>query len=470
MASPSCHAERCSGKEDSNSDGVVRAILSDWDDSCPLEALNSDCLLAILRAISSLDDLSAFIRSSPAALRCFASAKALILRDVMANELGPAIRDALIMSLTDDIDLFAAGSFNETFDIAINGYKEILAAYDEAPWVPIIDEETAIDTARLTRMVLYFVDIYIRLRTQHFGEILDGPGGAAWRASRTERGRIAQALLRFEIIVNLHHPSCFLPPSADRFFTVALELFSSWELEQISEMGHFILALMLALQYRGETIPPVVYERPRRNGYSAQQDMSLPEVYAWLVDAQRTSGSEFMDRLMRDPVLSGGKLTAFIHIPCLMSSHRWLWNRPGDPPAALLELLEEEPHSERGANNNGNGNHHHHDDANLSLAAAPAAGSLPFDGESLTDPPWAWVHAWRGRSVRRWGTDLVPERPPDGDWDRYNRVEGLVESWRWLGMVFWDRDRVEALLKTKVLEGCRPGWLADYLDSVTNVH
>ncbi|KAL2167141.1 hypothetical protein VTG60DRAFT_1660 [Thermothelomyces hinnuleus] len=460
MASPSCLTERPSGN-DGGAVGAARAP-PPAGGPCPLEALNSDCLMAILRAISSLDDLSAMIRSSPAALRCFVSAKALILRDVMANELGPAIRDALIMSLTDDIDLFAADTFDRTFDIAISGYRESLAA-DTAPWVPALDADTAVDMARLTRIVLYFVDIYIHLRTQHFGQALDPPGGAAWKVSQTERGRIAQALLRFEIIASLHHPSFTQPPDADRFFTIALELFAGWEVEQISEMAHFILALIRGLQLCGEKRPRID-RNPRRNDYSAQEGLSLPAVYAWLVDGQRRSGGELMGRLMRDSQLSSGKLTySAVYVPWLMSSHRWLWRRPGNPPAAVLELLGEPSSGQRGDNDD--------DDAHPLAAAATttASGSLRFDGESLTDPPWAWVHAWSGRRVRRWGLDLVPERPPDGDWDEYDRVRDLMASWRWLGMVFWDKDRAEALLKTKVLEGCRTGWLANYLDSGTNV-
>lgn len=79
-----------------------------------------DCLIAILRMSNSLADLGAVIRASPIVLRCFVSAKALILRDVMVTELGPGIGDALIMSLTDKMDVFAAGTLDKTFDIVIH--------------------------------------------------------------------------------------------------------------------------------------------------------------------------------------------------------------------------------------------------------------------------------------------------------------------------------------------------------------
>ncbi|KAL2198356.1 hypothetical protein P885DRAFT_32017 [Corynascus similis CBS 632.67] len=392
---------------------------------CSLEGLNTDCMLAILCASDSLADLAALIRASPAALHCFVSAKALILREVMTNELGPAIRDAFIMSLTDNIDMFAAGSLQQTFHMAISGYREALSA-DAAPWVPALDVDTATDMARLTRIVLYFVDLYLHHRIRHFEEFLDPPCGA-WGTSRTERRRVAQALLRFEVIASLHHPSFDLRPGADRFFTVALELFTSWELEQISEVAHFVLALIHAFR-RWDKHAPQTQPLPPTNHYHVQAYLSLPAFYAQLAGAAQRMANE------GEPDL-------------LSQIHQWLWLGPNEPPAALLGLLKDSDPSPAGEGE---------DDA------AALRGPIDAGDGSPTDPPWAWLQAWNGRVVRRWGNDLVPERTPDFDWDEHDRVKELVQSWRWLGMVFWDKNRAEALLKTKALEGCRTGWLASY--------
>ncbi|KAK4246121.1 hypothetical protein C7999DRAFT_33518 [Corynascus novoguineensis] len=162
---------------------------------CPLEALNTNCLTAILRASNSLADLGAFIRASPTVLRCFVSAKALLLRDAMTNELGLAIRDALVMSLNDGIFMFAAGTLPQTFDIAICAWRESLLI-ERTPWVPLLDDDTAADVARLTRLVLHIVDLYISLRLRHFRETLDPPCASGWGLSQAERRRIAQALVR----------------------------------------------------------------------------------------------------------------------------------------------------------------------------------------------------------------------------------------------------------------------------------
>lgn len=80
-------------------------------------------------------------------------------------------------------------------------------------------------------------------------------------------------------------------------------------------------------------------------------------------------------------------------------------------------------------------------------------------------PLWARVPAWNRQRVTRWGGDLVLKRPPDGVWDKYERVTDLLQRWGWMGFVFWDRDRAEAFLGNKVLEGCKPGWFASYLAS-----
>ncbi|KAH6854545.1 hypothetical protein B0I37DRAFT_33318 [Chaetomium sp. MPI-CAGE-AT-0009] len=80
--------------------------------SCPLEALNMDCVVTVLSASDSLADLGAFIRASPAVLNYFLSAKVSIPCDLITKELGLTITDLFIISLTDGIDMLAAGTWN----------------------------------------------------------------------------------------------------------------------------------------------------------------------------------------------------------------------------------------------------------------------------------------------------------------------------------------------------------------------
>ncbi|KAK4236385.1 hypothetical protein C8A03DRAFT_35725 [Achaetomium macrosporum] len=345
----------------------------------------------MLRSSNSLADLGAFIRASPTVLRCFVSAKFLILRDVMINEPGPAIRDALIMSLTDNIDM--------------------------APWVPPLDDDTAADLARLTRLVLNFVDLYASLRRRYFRDALD----LLRRMGRQPNGTSPHrpSLMRSQVHASLHHPCFDMPDRADSFFATAVSLFESWELEQMSTMAHFVADLIYALRLLDKHTPrpkPL----PPTNQHHSQQYLSLPALYTQLVAAQR-SNNTFLGELRRQPGLYGGKMHGCGSlIRWLRGSHRW----PKRPEHRRSLSTATRPPTRRGSG----------------------------------------VHAWNGQRVRRWGKDMVPQRPPDADWDKHNRVTDLLQRW-WLGLVFWDRDRGEALLGAKVLEGCRPGWLALYLVS-----
>jgi hypothetical protein len=65
-----------------------------------------------------------------------------------------------------------------------------------------------------------------------------------------------------------------------------------------------------------------------------------------------------------------------------------------------------------------------------SRSAEDAAAKANFNGDSPLGPPWAWVYAWNGQRVVRWGSDLVPGTPSDGDWDEHAHVDELMDSWR----------------------------------------
>lgn len=121
-----------------------------------------------------------------------------------------------------------------------------------------------------------------------------------------ERCRIAQALIRSQVLASLHHAAFDQPAQADYFFATAVDLFESWELEQMSEMAHFVSDRIYALRLldkhapRSEPLPPT-------NHYHTQQYLSLPALYARLVKAQR-SNDTFLGELLREPGLCGGKM------------------------------------------------------------------------------------------------------------------------------------------------------------------
>lgn len=157
----------------------------------------------------------------------------------------------------------------------------------------------------LTRLVLDFVNLYISPRRQHFREALNPPCGD-WAASQTERRRIAQALLRSQILVSMHHPCFDKSPGAYSFFTTAVRLFESWELEQTSAMATFVADLIYAFRGQDESWPrsePL----PAPNRYHPQRYLSLPALYKELVVAQ-WSNDDLLPVLRREPSLCGGKM------------------------------------------------------------------------------------------------------------------------------------------------------------------
>ncbi|KAK3904109.1 hypothetical protein C8A05DRAFT_32118 [Staphylotrichum tortipilum] len=394
--------------------------------ACPLEALNVDCLIAILSSTNTLADLSAFIRASPAALASFFATKASILLSVLTNELGPAVRDALVLSCTEDLDSLAAGSIEQTFEIAIACFRECLLR-DSSPWVSTQDVHTASAMARLARTALSFADLYIRQQRHIFTHFLTPPGGT-WSASLTERRRIAQAFLRFRVITGLYNPA-FHDAGMDGYFTTHLaHLFKGWELEQISALADFVDDLIESYARLDKNPPPLPRDRYRYYGdyYHALYFYNLPAFHGRLCEAQREDGL-FLGKLVAARGRGAGLRSCRLTMGPVEAWRRGTaTSRLGGDAVVETEFFE-------------------------------------GDRESV-GPPWAWVYTWNGGMVKRWGEELVPRCRAGCYLEEHHRVAVLGERWRFLGMVFWDRDRVEELLKAEELEGCRGGWLWSRLD------
>jgi hypothetical protein len=293
--------------------------------------------------------------------------------------------------------------------------------------------------AALTRAVFYFVDLYESFRMPYFKQTLDPP--CDWSMSRTERRRIAQALLRFQIMANMNGGRLWQPSGSKRefFLVTVLPLFQPWELEQASEMDHFLASLCGALIHcektmSGETIHPSF----QRQDYYFNRYCNLEAFRAKLVEATDRD-RELLGRLKANPVVCSGKMGRESLFEWLAASHRYQ-EPPSDDYPPVTRYLD-----------------------GMKLTDDGPAQAPGFKDDSPTGPPWAWVDAFNGRTTDRWGVDLVPERPPHNDlWEEHMEMEELLKSWRWLGLMFWDRDRAEELLKNKILEPCTSGWLALY--------
>lgn len=114
------------------------------------------------------------------------------------------------------------------------------------------------------------------------------------------------------------------------------------------------------------------------------------------------------------------------------------------------------------------GSHYYTTPSSTHSSQQPASDTLADDfGQemSTSSQPWAWKDALRGRETCRWGCDLVKAPPPDSaNHQDYEQAKSALESWRWFGMVFWDRERVEQLNQSSELNSCKSGWLVPWQD------
>lgn len=414
---------------------------------CALESLNTDVLIAILSTCDSFSDLASFIRASPTLLHAFLSAKAAILLHVVSNILGPATRDAALLAQTsqfvcmgreDDEDLECK------VDAAVQDYRARLCVVS-APWVRTLDADTAVAMTHVTRLAQFYVDAFSYFRFRYFAHKLDPtqantpPPPPQPRLSRTEHGRIAEAVLRRQLLVHFHGFS--EPRDYPRFARAVFSLFHPWELQQISDIDHFLGQLLGSLAEYQMRVPgpngqriPVRWQRWEWD-YSPDLERfaiklkSLLDVDFYL-DRSLHLDSSLLDPLCQWSVFSGRVSAGSALYKMFVGSH--------------YLTTPSSSHS------------------NQQLASDIAAADF---GQETSSQPWAWKDALRGHETCRWGRDLVKAPPRDSaNQQDYEQAKSALESWRWFGMVFWDRERAEQLKQSSALKSCKSGWLVPWQD------
>jgi hypothetical protein len=415
--------------------------------SCVFEAMNTDVLVLIMSAASSLEDLSALIHASPILYQHFLSAKASILLRVGACGLGPGIRDAVILAYTV-MEPFVNSdeAYYDRVEDTVERYRERLLSR-RALWAAGISPETAACIARLNRTIQYFVGLYVHVRFVFFERNLSPPL-CNWALCTAERHRIAQAFVRYQIIVNMYCVTKVPPHDKEFFFTRIFGLYESWEMEQVSQadkFAHTLCAALLRLEKMsdGSRFTPEVEQAMRnrheatshlrrwggptkevyspRGWYFARFHPDLPAFRKKLLEAT-AADPELMREILDWPGLSDGQFGGTSHA-FLCASHLYrTWPKTPRPPPPSLPCN--------------------------AISKSPA------------ETPWGWTHALRGHEESRWGLDLLSPPPHGTPGARWSDTKRRFSLWRWVGFVFWDRDRVEAMLKTELLAGNNAGWLA----------
>jgi hypothetical protein len=424
--------------------------------SCALETLNIDVIILILSAARSLEDLGACIRASPILYRAFLLAKTSILLrvGVDSESLGPATKDIVILADITIKPFVNDNSYYDRVEKTVAMYRRRLLL-GQALWTADISFQTAVCIVRLNRTIQYFVDLYIGVRLAYFKRNLDSryhwfssfksnhlKSRCHRPATEEERQRIAQAFVRYQIIVSLSYADG--TPPRDRYFllTRIYALFEPWEMEQVSQVDHFICALCTALvrcEKMSDGLPftierenamveaaraiasrggPILKRGPR-DGYHHLYISNLAVFRAKLLEASSTDVN-LVREIMDHESVTNGRVTVTKHPFC--NARRYvLWpDTPNPPPPSVpCNLISDSP----------------------------------------VKPPRGWMEALGKRNDRDWGLDLLPSAPPGTPAPYWIDVERKFKFWRWLGLVFWDAGRVEAINNTKQMADMKPGWL-----------
>lgn len=381
-----------------------------------------------MAAAHTPSDLGSFIRSSPILYHCFLEEKRSILLSCASRQLGRAILEAAVVAQVEGQFFYGSEADERRADV-VRAYGRQLAKPQPRPWG--LDVATVVPVIRRARTTEFFVDLYESTRLRALRRM--DPASAkpfSWQ----ERGRISLAFTRLQILMRLFHRGNLREaPDEEEELKVDsfLALFRPWEMEQISEAHALVYNACVALTVcegddRWEHILYDISYKPQARTFMT---------FYWDLKAFRRGilerGEEFLE---------------------LMSS--WMaedghWDMEGTFCARLDNSHQSRVHS----------------DTNIPTreelcGPRPPVGTEP-SADAVADAPYGWRDALEGRDWPVWGQDLLQDPRPLADWISYDNERGIskLSQWRWMGFVFWDRERVEAVKRMADFSGYQTGWL-----------
>jgi hypothetical protein len=403
-----------------------------------LELLPTEVIIAILSAARSAADLHALICASPTVYEVFRSAKRAVFVSIVARDLGPALRDTVAARLTIPTKLDGRNeTYFEASERMIQQYETLIR--DDRRLARGLCVNAAVALVRANRSVQFFVDEFAASRLPELREIHPDAAGPL---TATERQRLAQALIRHQVMMYIE-AGTNLPRYVevmDRFFG----LLRPWEKHQLADI-HLFMRKMLGHAFRYCEHPP----EPRFGGLKTRSEREKEVWNIGFGGEHRYVGKEQVPTAADLVIVTEAERFYRLSRPDMALS--WYFNRLHAGP------LPARGGSERVAVN-------HWGLRDELYAREDAMPSLVFannDDDDSTAPPFAWVDAHGGLDCQRWGVHLRREVLPAGQEDTTARqrlwMKGKLEKWRSLGLMFWDLARVE-LLKTR-LPVYATGWL-----------
>ncbi|GKT44323.1 uncharacterized protein ColSpa_04504 [Colletotrichum spaethianum] len=406
------------------------------------ESLPIDLVVALLSALISIADLHALIRASPAIYRIFLSAKRAVLVAIVARDLGPALRDAVgatLIAPTRFEDRVA--TYFDEIEKVIQRYKALPRSNGGLASASGLSADAAVAIVQLNRSVQFLIDEIAASKLKKLRKVHPGAGGSL---TVNERRRLAQALLRHQILAHLE-----CSPTLSRGAAVVhmfFDLLKPWEMHQLADIHSFVRWVQsCAFLHSKET---ELVDRRRHGRSKTRLQKEKDEALCNLGTLHRKIVAE-RKRLAADK----GLTTAFLSSHCARTAMSKV------SASAHFQFLIAGPislhaGSGRMAEESRSLRHELYQRENSMPPLVPSE-------DDPSAPPFAWVDGHGSLDCQRWGTLARREVLPAGQEDIMARqqiwMRQKLDQWRWLGFPFWDVARVE-MLKTR-LPVFETGWL-----------
>lgn len=437
---------------------------------CYLSALAPELVANIFNQLDSIRALGNLITTSRYVHQIFEGRRETIVSRVLQNELDLVLVDARFLRgfpYDGNDGKPHARYFNRIHSAALV-YRDMLNNSRHGVDDVVLTREELTELCRTLHTMNFLADIYIAAQRRRLD---GGSGSSAEPPSRSERLRVLRAFYRRQIICNAWAPTEREPGWGMRDVAAMsntsthqgvrlglLSAFEPWELEQIDHINFFTMQLCAALCTATETTPAAAAAAPATE------------------TTQRVSQDEFgqlmshVDRLarylQRHPILADAALrdvvppseevcggaddiaTTFCRFTRRYRLHLF--------DSYYQNLRERDfPDPERDVSEQ----HQAGQDEDTNTLR-----EVKFVGDSVDQPPFAWVDAFGGRYVNQYGAGLESigeDAIGEDGTDSYPRFVTLL-LWRATGFAFWDRWRVESIKKQdKWAESLRTGWMLE---------
>lgn len=384
-----------------------------------LQKLPRELVYEVFSNIDSIGALKALIHASPYIYDCFCSLRNRTLQQVVFNELGPAIRDALFRELQDSFDFRGTTLSPPMADVTAQAsqlYERLLFHAGVAELRRVASPQIVL---RIIRRLSYMNTILDFVSTMVLREmVVAGAALGAYPLSSTERMRFLRALFRNSIFFRFNFPSVSDVPQFIFCFQKSYRCtFQPWELHQVYLMNWHLGYIRAHLAY-----PPsaALSNIPEPTTLTKKYMCELPDLWR-----------KVKARVTRDVDRSATERTQS-RVEMGLLSDAWTTN------CKLLMFLQQPP---------GSGSH--------------VGSSEDHDASDIDSAPYAWVDGTNGSAWEDWGNQLLGTQPIHATTAQRNFNDERSSAWWWFCFAMWDKDRITLLKTGPYFETFRTGWIAN---------